>query len=171
MREKERMERNTWPGVPLCAADLARFCAEAIRVHASGRVRQQPRGLARCRPEETPEHGSGRLACLSLLRGEGEQRLGQGQGVLLQLIAGGALVPAAGQKVGLGAARGVCQLGQHPAQLLQIQGGQVGKQVTAAAAQPLGNGLGQAALALQGERLPNRRPQPPQRRAGESRPL
>ena len=143
------MERNTRPGVPLCAA--------AIRVHASGRVRQQPRGLARCRPEETPEHGSGRLVCLSLLRGEGEQRLGQGQGVLLQLIAGGALVPVAGQKVGLGAARGVCQLGQHPAQLLQIQGGQVGKQVTAAAAQPLGNGLGQAALALQGERLPNRR--------------
>ena len=72
MREKERMERNTRPGVPLCAADLARFCAGAIRVHASGRVRQQPRGLARGRPEETPEHGSGRLVCLSLLRGEGD---------------------------------------------------------------------------------------------------
>ena len=154
VREKERMERNTRPGVPLCAAGLARFCAGAIRVHASGRVRQQPRGLARCRLEETPEHGSGRLVCLSLLRGEGEQRRAKVRACLLQAVVG-ALVPAAGQKVGLGLGLGVCQLGQHPAQLLQIQGGQVGKQVTAELAQPLGNGLGQAALALQGERLPS----------------
>ena len=62
-------------------------------------------------------------------------------------------------------------MGKHPAKLLQIQGSKVGEQVAAAPAQPLRNGLGQAALALQGKRLPHRRPQPPQRRAGEIRAL